>query len=385
MILVEFSGWAEVAALARVSKSLHSIANPLLYRQDHTHEKPKALRWAAERGQMNTYRKALSAWEDVSAPNMEDMMALHYTTYCYKEVVNEMITYLVDTGAYLEVGYHDAIGTPLELACENQNFRAAIALSRAGAKLTEGLLTGCVSSIKTKDAGGCVPNEHVEESAVLQRILIAELVQRGARLNWHPFGEEGQTALMRAVCEGEVSTVRLLLDLGANVNSRGGHDRTALMCAVESRKTQCVEMLIEAGADVKLLDRDGASALYSLPPQEINEDVAKIWVSFLEQSFDIEEDTWYAEYGHVSMFELAVYEALQGRYLSLGLIVEHSKGVERFSMWKVMKALDEAEYNPGHFLKQLDAELVDWGLPWGERESETTLRDLQLRIKDRRH
>ncbi|KKO97075.1 hypothetical protein THAR02_10819 [Trichoderma harzianum] len=332
---------------------------------------------------MGIYQRALDEWEDFDQAIREGMMALHYATFCYEEVVNEMIAYLLDSGAYLDVVYYNSIGTPLELACENQNFRAAIALSRAGAALTEGLLIQCVSSIETKDAEVYIPKKHVREFAVLQRTLIQELVHGGARLNWRPRGE-GQTALMRAICEGEVSTVRHLLDLGANQNSRGGFDRTALMCSVENRNVQCVKMLIEAGADVNLVDVVGTPALYSLPPQAMNKDVAKIWVSFLEESFKIEEEFWDPEYGSVSIFELAIYEALQGRYLALDLIVEHSNGVEKLCIMKVMKALSEAEYNPDDFLKQL-AELEDWDPPWGDIESEITLRDLQLRIRDQRH
>lgn len=62
---------------------------------------------------------------------------------------------------------------------------------------------------------------------------------------------DGNTALMRAVYEGEACIVELLLELGANVNARGRDGDTALMCAVAYRETKCVEILLKAGADVR--------------------------------------------------------------------------------------------------------------------------------------
>lgn len=67
---------------------------------------------------------------------------------------------------------------------------------------------------------------------------------------------------MRSISNDEPSTVELLLQLGANVNSTGGNDTTPLMCAVYSRKGQCIEMLVTAGADVNLKMEGGVSAMF---------------------------------------------------------------------------------------------------------------------------
>jgi ankyrin repeat protein len=127
----------------------------------------------------------------------------------------------------------------------------------------------------------------VEQFIPLQRDFISELVRRFAPIldiNWRPHDDDdGQTPLMRAICDGGISTVQHLLDLRAGVNSRGGYDRTPLMCAVKNHKVQCVKMLIEAGADVTLVDEDGVSALYLLPPNETSVDVM-VSDSYLSQS-----------------------------------------------------------------------------------------------------
>jgi hypothetical protein len=105
-----------------------------------------------------------------------------------------------------------------------------------GAELTDGLLAICVSSIKAKSAGGLVPDEVTEISARLHEALISKLIEMEVPINW--IGD-GQTALMRSVSDGGPSTVELLFQLGANVNSTGGNDTTPLMCVVYSRKGQC--------------------------------------------------------------------------------------------------------------------------------------------------
>ena len=378
-IIFEFLEPQEVATFAAISKHFYGITDPFLYQQDTNGKNPKALRWAAGQGQMVTFQKALKASEDINVPDSEGKIPLHYTTYCYDEVVDKMVQHLVDSGALLDAS--SKRGTPLELACENQNFRAAIALINAGAEFTDDLLATCVSSIKVKSAGGLVPDETREHSICLQGTLISKLIYMGLCIDWRPPDEDGETALMRAVCDGEPSMVRLLLGLGAKANSPGGNDTTSLMCAVQNRKAHCVSMLIDAGTDVNLLDRDGVSAIYFLSPSEISEDTAYIWTLLLRQGSIIETHNWYPEYGAISIFELAVYEALQDRCLPLDLIIENSKKVSEISIWRVQNSLGKACYNPPRFLECLKAD-DKWLIFSREMETELTLQSLQQLIKD---
>ncbi|KAL5344828.1 hypothetical protein ACLOAV_010225 [Pseudogymnoascus australis] len=367
-----------VATLASTNKKLHSISNPFLYQQDANGQTPRALRWAAEHGQMATFQTAVEVIGDVNISDQEERTALHFTAYCYSKTVDEMINYLVKSNAFLNATSYSR--TALELACENQNFRSAMALINAGAELTDGLLAICVSSIRAKSAGGLVPDEVTEESARLQKTLIMKLIKMEVSINWI---YERQTALMRAVSYGEPSTVELLLQLGANVNSSGGNDTTPLMCAVYSREGQCVEMLVTAGADVNLKMEGGVSAMFFLPPSEISQCTARIWVLLLRHGSNIEEDFWYAKYGHISIFELAIYEALQGKCLPLDLIVEHSKNVSGLSIRRMLRLLEKAEYNPPRFLECGSIWIeYDWLTSSKEMETGCTLQDLQRLIKD---
>ncbi|KFY52493.1 hypothetical protein V496_08416 [Pseudogymnoascus sp. VKM F-4515 (FW-2607)] len=367
-----------VATLASTNKQLHSISNPFLYQQDANGKNPRALRWAAEHGQMVTFQTAVEVTGDVNISDQEERTALHFTVYCYNEIVDKMVDYLAKSNAFLNATSYSK--TALELACENQNFRSAMALIKAGAELSDGLLAICVSSIRARSVGGLVPDEVTEESACLQEALILKLIEMEVSIDWI---HDGQTALMRAVSYGEPSTVELLLQLGAKVNSSGRDDITPLICAVYSRESQCVEMLVTAGADVNLKMEGGVSAMFFLPPSEISQHTACIWVLLLRHGSNIEEEFWYAKYNHISILELAVYEALQGKCLPLNLIVEHSQCVSCLSIRRVLGLLEKAKYNPPRFLECRSICIeYDWLTSSKEMKTECTLQDLQRSIKD---
>ncbi|KFY32242.1 hypothetical protein V493_00375 [Pseudogymnoascus sp. VKM F-4281 (FW-2241)] len=349
-------GLSGVCALASTNKRLHSICDPFLYQQDGNGGIPRALRWASERGKMGTFQKALEVIEDVNISDEDKRTALHCTAYCYNEIVDEMVKYLVESKAFLNAICFSE--TALGLACKNQNFRCAMALIKAGAELTDCLLVNCASRIEAKSQGGVVPDEVMDESARLQEALILKLVEMGVPINWWPSNDEnGQTALMRAACHGNTSAVELLLRVGADANSKGANDITPLMCAVGSRNCQCVELLVNAGADVKLKMEYGLSAIYFLPPGEITQDTSCIWAQLVSRGSNIEEALWYADYGDISILELAIYEALEGNCLPLDLIVEHSKCVSDLSIRRVLRLLEEVEYNSSHFLERCEREV----------------------------
>jgi len=71
---------------------------------------------------------------------------------------------------------------------------------------------------------------------------------------------KGTTPLMDAAEEGDINTVKALLDKGEDVNKTGPH-YTALMVASARGRTDVVKLLIDRGADVNMVVSTGMCAL----------------------------------------------------------------------------------------------------------------------------
>jgi ankyrin repeat protein len=101
------------------------------------------------------------------------------------------------------------------------------------------------------------------------------LLERGARLD--RTDTSFAPALIIAAQTGNVETVQLLLDYGADVNTRIEEDgRTALHVAAASGWPDIVRALLEHGADVGALDVSGRSVLDAARDAEGAEDVVAI-------------------------------------------------------------------------------------------------------------
>jgi uncharacterized protein len=72
---------------------------------------------------------------------------------------------------------------------------------------------------------------------------------------------QGETALGMAVTQDSMEMMAVLLEVGANPNTRLPDGKTALMKAGDRGNIEMMEKLINAGADVNLQDDYGATAL----------------------------------------------------------------------------------------------------------------------------
>lgn len=64
-----------------------------------------------------------------------------------------------------------------------------------------------------------------------------------------------------ATRRGDLEKVRLLLENGADINSKDGHGQTALMNAAHTGQVELVRLLIENGADLDVTAKYNLSAL----------------------------------------------------------------------------------------------------------------------------
>ena len=70
-----------------------------------------------------------------------------------------------------------------------------------------------------------------------------------AKVDPNQLDVDGRTALDRAVGEGDLGTVQILLDGGAGVNSRGAAGITPLMTASGFGNIEAMKLLLSKGAD----------------------------------------------------------------------------------------------------------------------------------------
>ncbi len=101
-----------------------------------------------------------------------------------------------------------------------------------------------------------------DEGAVLQAAAQKILDDAAAALPPDANATGGVTALMLAVREGAMETVKVLLDHGAPINETSANGSTALLVALENGDAPMARFLIERGADINLANAKGWTPLY---------------------------------------------------------------------------------------------------------------------------
>ena len=94
------------------------------------------------------------------------------------------------------------------------------------------------------DEDGCTPLTYAAEKGHYETVQM--LINSGADVNSR---RSNKTALSDAAKEGQENCVVILIEAGADVNVKLPYD-TVLLKATRSRNLKCIEALIKAGADV---------------------------------------------------------------------------------------------------------------------------------------
>jgi uncharacterized protein len=145
---------------------------------------------------------------------------------------------------------------------------------------------GSVSKVKCLLEAGAVVNavQHDGFSAIaliaanLQSknaaAVIDLLLSHGADINITD--TNGQTALFRAACQGNVHMMELLVQRGLSVYAVDNKGDTLLMVAARSGRKHAAEWLLQRGVAVNAANKDGYSALHSVCGRSNCDDAAMI-------------------------------------------------------------------------------------------------------------
>lgn len=166
----------------------------------------------------------------------------------------ELTALLIDRGAEIEA--RDRYGlSPLDLAISRGQAAPLGVLLDSGAKTQPGLLRSALRANRPEVVRALVTHTKVSlaeivKYAIAQRRpeILDILIQAGADLNARD--EAGFTALQDAALSGNLDSVRILVDHGADVNAGDkATGATPLYMAATMGREQVVSLLLEKGAD----------------------------------------------------------------------------------------------------------------------------------------
>ncbi len=191
--------------------------------------------------------------------------------------------------------------SPLLLAIENGHFELAVELLRAGANPND-QRTGftplhTLSWVRKPPIGDNADGDPppIGSGRLTSLQFVRVLVEHGADVNLRKksnggrgkFGKKGTTAFLCAAGTGDVALMRVLLELGADPKTPNAGGWTPLMMAAgigtgssgdsagtEQECLEAVKLLIEIGANVNAVDNNGETAMhgaaYKMMPSVVN-------------------------------------------------------------------------------------------------------------------
>ena len=198
------------------------------------------LHLASVSGALATVKMLVEAGADVRATDPDGNTCLNLAVYLGH---TDTVRYLVSL-------------TEVDLNLQDRNNRTALhlAVKRKHADVVE-VLIDAGADIETNDVDGRSPLLSGELRTM------RKLVKEGADVR--ATDANGNTCLIIAAYHGHTDTVRYLLCLPeVDANQQGSCNYTALHVAVEEKHADVVEVLIDAGADIETKDVDRRSPLH---------------------------------------------------------------------------------------------------------------------------
>ena len=198
---------------------------------------------ASVSGELTTVQMLVEAGADVRATDTEGYTCLIFAAY---DGHTDTVRYLVSLPE-VDLNHQD-----------NRNFTALHdAVEEKHADVVE-VLIDAGADIETKNVDGRSPLHLASVSGPLTTVKM--LVEAGADVR--ATDDYGDTCLISATYNGHTDTVRYLVCLPeVDLNHQGSGNHTALHVAASRKHSEVVQVLIDAGADIETKNVDGNSPL----------------------------------------------------------------------------------------------------------------------------
>jgi ankyrin repeat protein len=252
-----------------------------------------ALMWAAAEGHTAVVRALIDAGANINATVDSGFKAFFFAVRGgHLDTVRAFLSAGADVNAMMQRPMGRGT-TPLMLAVLNGHFELAIALVDAGADpndvRTGFTPLHMMAGVRKPDSSdGSDPAAPVGSGHLSSADFVREIVKRGAKVNFQlpkgtpkqpatssSIGSEGATPFLFAADRGDVPLMRLLLKLGADPLLPNLDNTTPLMAAAgvgtnepqeeageESDAVEAVKLLLDLGADVNAVDKHGDTAMH---------------------------------------------------------------------------------------------------------------------------
>jgi ankyrin repeat protein len=249
----------------------------ILSRSVNLNGEPWPLHCAAQRGRVEIMTMLLDVGADINAVDEDRYTACHVAIW-YDHF--DALKLLVERGA--DLGVVDSNGRSLlsSVARNENNERFAILLLDAGAPLdilSNDELMGLVSSVAVfnrllargvnftamRDEDGAKLSHYVARNRkVTSEDDLRFLVNVCGKDAIRAVNNYGETSLHWASSSGNDSAVRVLVELGADIDRQDSSGLTALINAAENVQSSCIELLLALGADVAVVTNNGETACH---------------------------------------------------------------------------------------------------------------------------
>ncbi|KGO40297.1 hypothetical protein PEX1_034400 [Penicillium expansum] len=236
----------DINAFARTSRRCYFLLNPFLYAYNVRQHQGSALHWAAIQGELRTAKESLRQGADIESRHRKTKRTpLIHSAQCGHA---DMVALLLAHGANPHAKGGSGTKDPITSAVLRNRAAVTRILLDNGVDVN---LTGYKGSLLHLAAETC----HKSREAVA-RVLI----EKGANLESK---NDARDTPLQVACEsGSVEVARCLIESGADLDVRSSLYGRSLLHLASSNDLKVTKLFLEKGADPKVKDQNGETPLH---------------------------------------------------------------------------------------------------------------------------